>query len=79
MWFPEIFSRVEKYGGSLCTYPHINHTTNETETCNGIPENWVFFEGFMTALSNLPGNILTILIMDKVGRKPLLGKICCLT
>lgn len=74
MWFPEIFARVEKYGGSPCSHPHINKTaSNETEPCNGIPEEWVFFEGFMTALSNLPGNILTILIMDKVGRKPLLA------
>ncbi|XP_045197284.2 synaptic vesicle glycoprotein 2C-like isoform X2 [Mercenaria mercenaria] len=74
MWFPEIFSRVEKYGGSVCSHPHINETaSNTTEPCNGIPEEWVFFEGFMTALSNLPGNILTILIMDKVGRKPLLS------
>lgn len=74
MWFPEIFSRVEKYGGSPCSHPTINTTSsNETTTCNGIPNDWVFFEGFMTALSNLPGNILTILIMDKVGRKPLLA------
>lgn len=27
----------------------------------------------MTAVSNLPGNLLTIFVMDKVGRKPLLG------
>lgn len=76
MWFPEIFSRVEKYGGSPCSHPVTNMSTssNETVPCNGIPNDWVFFEGFMTALSNLPGNILTILIMDKVGRKPLLGR-----
>lgn len=70
MWFPEIFSRVEKFGGSPC---NINITeVNTTTHCTGIPENWVFFEGFLTALSNLPGNLLTIFLMDKIGRKPLL-------
>ena len=75
MWFPELFSRVEKYGGSPCEHAQPNDTnTNTTETCERIPGDWVFFEGFMTAVSNLPGNILTIFIMDRIGRKPLLGK-----
>lgn len=74
MWFPEIFSRVEKYGGSPCDHHEVNTTaSNVTEPCNGIPEDSVFFESFLTALSNLPGNLLTILVMDKVGRKPLLA------
>jgi len=74
MWFPEIFARVEKYGGSPCDHAKDNATnTNVTEVCNPIPSDWVFFEGFMTALSNLPGNIFTIFLMDKLGRKPLLG------
>ncbi|KAL4232718.1 hypothetical protein ACF0H5_007406 [Mactra antiquata] len=73
MWFPDIFARVEKYGGSPCDHHTVNVTTNSSIPCNGVPEDWVFFEGFMTALSNLPGNILTIFIMDKVGRKPLLA------
>ncbi|XP_052236905.1 synaptic vesicle glycoprotein 2C-like isoform X1 [Dreissena polymorpha] len=74
MWFPEIFSRVEKYGGSPCSHAEVNTTgTNTTTGCNPIPENWVFFEGFMTALSNLPGNLFTIVMMDRIGRKPLLA------
>ncbi|XP_052810133.1 synaptic vesicle glycoprotein 2A-like isoform X2 [Mya arenaria] len=74
MWFPEIFARVEKYGGSPCDHTVVNTTgTNETEVCNPIPNDWVFFEGFMTALSNLPGNLFTIFLMDKLGRKPLLA------
>ena len=79
MWFPELFSRVEKYGGSPCETPHAssNTSSNGTDICQRIPENWVFFEGFMTAVSNLPGNILTIFLMDKIGRKPLLGKLLC--
>ena len=77
MWFPEIFSRVEKYGGSPCDHSHNNLTANETTACQPIPSNWVFFEGFMTAVSNLPGNLLTIFVMDKIGRKPLLGITNC--
>lgn len=74
MWFPELFSRVEKYGGSPCEHGTQNNTnSNTTEVCQPIPENWVFFEGFMTAVSNLPGNVLTIFVMDRLGRKPLLA------
>ncbi|KAL3883756.1 hypothetical protein ACJMK2_029988 [Sinanodonta woodiana] len=76
MWFPELFNRVEKYGGSPCDRITENISaiqTNTTTSCNRIPDNWVFFEGFLTALSNLPGNILTIFAMDKLGRKPLLA------
>ncbi|KAK3580500.1 hypothetical protein CHS0354_001097 [Potamilus streckersoni] len=75
MWFPELFNRVQKYGGSPCDSIKENipaNQTNTTTSCNPIPDNWVFFEGFMTALSNLPGNVLTIFVMDKFGRKPLL-------
>ncbi|KAJ8315817.1 hypothetical protein KUTeg_007967 [Tegillarca granosa] len=74
MWFPELFSRVEKYGGSPCESMSAKNQTagNSTSGVCSKPEDWVFFEGFMTALSNLPGNLLTIFLMDRVGRKPLL-------
>lgn len=32
----------------------------------------VYMEGFITAASNLPGNIFTILLMDRIGGKILL-------
>lgn len=34
----------------------------------------VYMEGFITAASNLPGNIFTILLMDRLGGKILLCK-----
>jgi len=34
----------------------------------------IYFESFITAASNLPGNIFTILLIDKLGRKALLGE-----
>lgn len=75
MWFPELFSRM-KDGGSPCDQSNsnfINQTSKNETTCN-YKDNWVYFSGFMTALSNLPGNILTIFLMDRIGRKQLLGK-----
>ena len=79
MWFPELFSRVEKYGGSPCDHhgPIMENITINTNTSNVIcepPEDWVFFSGFLTALSNLPGNLFTIFLMDKIGRKVILGE-----
>ena len=76
MWFPDIFARVAKSGGSVCTESHVEaNSTAGPANCTRIQADWVFFEQFMTALSNLPGNIITIIIMDKIGRKPLLGMI----
>ncbi|KAL5009488.1 hypothetical protein ScPMuIL_011793 [Solemya velum] len=75
MWFPELFSRVEKFGGSPCErvtlLPNVSMATNATDPCH--VDNWVYFEGFMTALSNLPGNLLTIFLMDRLGRRLLLS------
>ena len=34
----------------------------------------VYMEGFVVAASNLPGNIFTIIVMDRVGGKTLLCK-----
>ncbi|KAK6178546.1 hypothetical protein SNE40_013313 [Patella caerulea] len=74
MWFPELFNRIDKYGGTPCNPGIINTTAtnNSTSDC-GTPNDWVFFEGFMTALSNLPANIFTIIMMDRLGRKTLLA------
>lgn len=73
MWFPELFSRVEKYGGSPCDHHQgpPNRTGNSTQE---VDKEWVYFSGFLTALSNLPGNLLTIFLMDQLGRKRLLCK-----
>ncbi|XP_078322723.1 synaptic vesicle glycoprotein 2C-like isoform X2 [Crassostrea virginica] len=72
MWFPELFSRVEKYGGSPCDHHQgpPNRTGNSTQE---VDKEWVYFSGFLTALSNLPGNLLTIFLMDQLGRKRLLS------
>ena len=71
MWFPELFSRM-KDGGSPCDHSTFANQTSKNDTCN-YTDNWVYFSGFLTALSNLPGNITTIFLMDKIGRRQLLG------
>ena len=74
LWFPELFDRIDKYGGSFCDLHSGNETLKENVTrCDG-PSDDVFFEGFLTSISNLPGNILTVFLVERLGRKFLLGK-----
>ncbi|KAL8622295.1 hypothetical protein ACOMHN_043299 [Nucella lapillus] len=73
MWFPEIFNRIDKNGGTLCEPGHKNHSNNNgTSPCQEVGD-IVYLEGFLTAVSNLPGNLLTIALMDRIGRKVLLA------
>ena len=75
MWFPELFKRLEVHGGSICDI-HLNQSIPIPEqNCTFLATNTnIYFEGFLTALSNLPGNILTIMVIDRIGRKILLSK-----
>lgn len=81
MWFPELFSRM-KNGGSPCDHiSPVNHSSTNATAWDPITnvtqcdttDNWVYFSGFFTALSNLPGNLLTIFLMDRIGRRQLLA------
>ena len=76
MWFPEIFKRVEDGGGSTCTgakHTFHNITTNLTCLESVAQERNLYIESFLVAISNIPGNILTVLIVNRVGRRPLMG------
>lgn len=75
MWFPEIFQRIQ-HGGSSCgggdivvNVTHSNMTCEETVASDTA----VYFESFIVALSNLPGNAFTILVINKMGRRLLLA------
>ncbi|KAL7857713.1 hypothetical protein AOLI_G00178150 [Acnodon oligacanthus] len=70
MWFPELFKRAED-GGSPCANMS-QPQSQENESCYPV-KTAVYMEGFVTAASNLPGNIFTILLMDIVGGKILLA------
>ncbi|XP_047451704.1 synaptic vesicle glycoprotein 2C [Mugil cephalus] len=69
MWFPELFERVED-GGSPCANASIRSPLHN-QSCYPV-KTAVYMEGFIIALSNLPGNIFTILMMDSIGAKALL-------
>ncbi|XP_036432452.1 synaptic vesicle glycoprotein 2C [Colossoma macropomum] len=70
MWFPELFKRAED-GGSPCANMS-RPQSQKNESCYPV-KTAVYMEGFVTAASNLPGNIFTILLMDIVGGKILLA------
>ena len=54
-------------GGSPCALDkHFKATHNETAKCS--IENQVFISSFWSSLSNLPGNIFTVIFIDKMGR-----------
>ncbi|XP_037308228.2 synaptic vesicle glycoprotein 2B [Pungitius pungitius] len=70
MWFPELFERMEN-GGSPCanaSAPSLlpNRSCYPVKTA-------VYAEGFIIAASNLPGNIFSILMIDRLGGKALLS------
>ncbi|XP_070963568.1 synaptic vesicle glycoprotein 2B [Oncorhynchus clarkii lewisi] len=71
MWFPELFKRAED-GGSPCA--NVSRLqSHDNQSCYPV-KTAVYMEGFVTAASNLPGNIFTVLLMDVIGGKALL---CC--
>ena len=74
LWFPELFNRMDKYGGSFCDIEGTNSTSTLpiSSSCKA-PGNNVYIQGFLTSISNLPGNILSIYLVDRVGRKSLLA------
>ncbi|KAK2842608.1 hypothetical protein Q5P01_012808 [Channa striata] len=70
MWFPELFARIEA-GGSACANvsvqsPLQNQNFSTVDTT-------VYIDNFAIAASNLPGNIFTILMMDRTGGRALLS------
>lgn len=70
MWFPELFARVED-GGSPCANVSLP-SPNHSQSCYPV-KTAVYMEGFVIAASNLPGNLFTIVMMDRTGGKALLS------
>lgn len=71
MWLPELFTRMSITGGSPCNVGDYKPNSTVIPTCR--IENSVFTSSFISALSNLPGNIITVIFIDKIGR----NKITC--
>jgi VNT family MFS transporter (synaptic vesicle glycoprotein 2) len=69
MWLPELYKRMNENGGSPCSSStHQNQSTiiAQNKTCH--IDHSVFVSSFYSSLSNLPGNIFTIIFIDKMGR-----------
>ncbi|EDV21361.1 uncharacterized protein TRIADDRAFT_36521, partial [Trichoplax adhaerens] len=60
LWFPELFKKFAD--GSTCSNRMLN--ANNTE---------IYFESFLTSISTLPGNLITVLLIDRIGRKIILA------
>ena len=81
LWFPELFNRLNIYYEN-----HPNATVGvcdiKSEDLNDDPNkpvdctvgSAVFLNSFLISLSAAPGNVWTIVQMDKLGRKFFLGK-----
>ncbi|GAB1605772.1 vesicle glycoprotein 2C-like isoform X2 [Argonauta hians] len=75
MWFPSMFDKMEKNGGSVCSPVEVkpaNDTSHSNNKTCQQPDVDIYFDGFLTAASNMPGNILSVLIVDRIGRTFLL-------
>lgn len=79
MWFPEIFKRIESGGGNTCTHstPRVlaNITNNTTATCKELTATHtsVYVESLLVAVSSIPGNLITIILVNRLGRRPLMA------
>ena len=78
MWFPEIFKRIKEGRGGCGSAVHAiasNITLIDNRTCieKVAQEEGIYLQSFLIALSNLPGNILTYILIDRIGRRNLLG------
>lgn len=74
MWFPELFNRMAIHGGSPCSPGNLTVAPSNASGSVTVPER-VYVEGLLTALSNLPGNIFTFLVIERIknGRNILLA------
>ena len=78
MWFPELFQRIQS-GESQCSRSAGSMNVNQSQanlTCEEkvVKNRQIYFESFLVALSNLPGNIIMIILVNRIGRRRLLGK-----
>lgn len=66
MWLPELFKRMSITGGAPCNVNGVHLNTTDNKTCRIDPS--VYMSTFISAMSNLPGNIITVVWIDQVGR-----------
>ena len=79
MWFPELFNRLNIYYKDhpnatvgVCDITNYQSDTQLESSCN--VDSQVFLDQFLISLAAAPGNIWTMVHMDRLGRKFFLGK-----
>uniref|UniRef100_T1IKY4 Major facilitator superfamily (MFS) profile domain-containing protein n=1 Tax=Strigamia maritima TaxID=126957 RepID=T1IKY4_STRMM len=73
MWLPEIFKRMEHNLSNdvgICDLPSPSPITSfSKDDCTHSLDSEIFTEEIFVALFNIPGHLIAILFMDKVGRR----------
>jgi hypothetical protein len=72
MWLPELYTRISVQGGAFCTAKYQNTSSVRTKPCD--IDSSVYASSLVNALSSIPGNVLTIFFIDKIGRNLITGK-----
>lgn len=82
LWFPELFNKLDQYYANhtetktVCQVTNLNTADDDGGFCDqDPPSSDVYINSFIISISALPGNIWTILQMDKLGRKFFLGNL----
>ncbi|XP_038078270.1 synaptic vesicle glycoprotein 2C-like isoform X2 [Patiria miniata] len=71
MWMPQLFLQSENGNGSVCSVDP--NDVNSTSAAPKPGDNTIYLDSFYTSLSNLPGNLVAIFLIDIVGRKILMS------
>lgn len=79
MWFPELFNRFDEYSrahpgqsASVCQvtqYVVTSGSHSQIGECSSSISSTVFMESLISLSAALPANLISILFMDKLGRK----------
>jgi len=78
LWFPELFNKLDIYYKdhpnatvSVCEVTDYKppNSVNDLGDCDSSVGNEVFLNSFLISIAALPGNIWTMIHMDKLGRK----------
>ena len=75
MWFPTLLDRMDSTNAtSICDTATIHTNQTQTNPCGNIEaQKEAYFETFLQASSTIPGMIMYVIAVDRVGRKLLLG------
>lgn len=70
MWLPELFKRMAITGGAPCNVQEVplNSTLSGMSSPTCRIDSSIYMSTFISSMSNLPGNIVTVIWIDKIGR-----------